>query len=152
MCISFLGTYVVNSQTRNRVQKNFFIEEIGALKKDYTLFVKDIRTDKLSSEAIRDGFKNFSDRITTINDLLNSEYELTDNKVFSYHGVAQVQITGFQSIEEQYGEQHVVLSNEEKARLDNFYNDVNKSMLELIIILNRANNIKIWDREDLYNR
>lgn len=95
----FLGTYVVNNQTKERVQKDFFMREIDNLKQDYSKFINEIRSGLVSAERIRDGFKIFSDRIRTLNEIIDSEYQLPRNDVFRCHGKAQVTITGFKSIE-----------------------------------------------------
>lgn len=147
----FLGTYVVNHQTKNRVQKDFFIKEIENLKNEYASFLKDIRAGKLSSESIRDSFKIFSDRIHTLNEILDSEYILARNEVFTCHATSQVIITGFSSVEDQYSMPCVQFSVEEKSKIDNCANNINKSMMDLIVCLNRADSVQVWNQRDIYN-
>lgn len=148
----FLGTFVVNNQTKNRVQKDFFIKEIEQLKHDYSVFISGLRSEQFGAEAIRDGFNIFSHRITTLNEILNSEYYLSQNTVFKSHGAAQVLITGLHSVEEQYEQQIVRFTPEEKTYIDLCLNNINKSMMELVVCVNRAETIKIWDRQDFYNQ
>lgn len=49
------------------------------------------------------------------------------------------------------GDWILTFSPEEKTTIDLCANDINKSMIELIIDLNRASSIKIWNRTDYYN-
>lgn len=143
-----LSTIVVVSQNRNRTQKDFFIKEVDQLKTDYIDFTKEIRNQKLSSEAIRDGFKIFSYKIRTLDEILRSEYRLKKNNVFDRHGVFQRQVTSLESVERQYSEPAVQLSSEELTRLDEGLQNVHRSMIELIISINKAQLTAPWDEDD----
>lgn len=146
----FLGTIVVNSQTKKRAQKEFFIKEIDNLKQDYNTFIRNLRGQNLSSEAIRDGFKIFSDRIRMLDEFITNEY-IIKNNVFNHHGKLQVCVTELRSIEEQYQNSRVTFTEEEITLIDKNYNYLNKSFIQLIVDLNKASVIKPWDQEDFYN-
>lgn len=146
-----LGTYVVNNQTKNRSQKDFFINEISSLKNDYTDFIKNILSDNLNSQFIRDQFKIFSDRIRILQEILRNEYSVKTEEIFSKHGQLQVKVTALQSIEEQYSRDKVLFSGEEKTRISELFNPLHKEFLKLVISVNKASSAKPWEKEDFYN-
>lgn len=143
-----LGTIVAVSQTKSRTQKDFFIKEIDSLKADYLQFAQQIRSGNLSAESIRDGLKNYSDRITMLSDFLSREYTSIDNNVFSHHGTFQRLVTGYDSISDQFTLPSVTLTRPEKTILDQSLLPVHKSFIELMVSINKARSRKPWFEED----
>ncbi|MDE6449228.1 MAG: hypothetical protein K2L41_04005 [Muribaculaceae bacterium] len=146
-----LSTWVVTWQSRTRAQRDFFIKEVDCLKTDYSTFIDDIRSSKLSSRQIGAGFKNFSSRIRMLNEVVESEYHISRNNVFKNHGKFQILVTGLQSIEDQYNRESVSLTTDEQTTVMSNFQPLTRSMIDLIVEINKANVYRPWEREDFLN-
>ena len=143
-----LGTVVAVSQTKSRTQKDFFIKEVDSLKSDYLEFASKIRSGSLSAPSIRDGLKNYSNRIFMISEFIDREYSSVNNSVFVNHGYFQTAVTDYDSISSQYNDTTVRLTRQEQTSLDTLLLTVHKSFIELIVSINKAGKKKPWLEDD----
>lgn len=146
-----LGTKVVTIQNRNRTQRDFFIKEIDSLKSDYFAFIDDIRAGNLSSSQIGNGFSNFSSRITMLDEVIESEYHISHNDVFKKHGEFQILVTELKSLEDQFNQDSVKLTNDDQITMMSNFQPISRSMINLIVEINKAPIIQPWERNDFYN-
>lgn len=149
----FLGTFVVNAQTKNRTLRDFFINEISALKNEYSEFIKNLLGDKVSASQIRDQFKLFSDKIRILQEIIKEEYAVHTilDEVFEKHGKLQVEAAGFLSIEDQYTKDFVILTEGEKTRVGVLFNPLHKSFMKLVVGVNKASSIMHCEKTDYFN-
>lgn len=147
----FIGTTMVTLHNRNRTQRDFFMKEVESLKNDYAAFINDIKSSKLAACQIANGFLNFTNRINMLDDVIGAEYHLTHNNVFKKHGELQTTVTELQSIEEQFNRDAVTLTNGEQITVMSNFQPLHRSMIELIVEINKAGKCLPWERDDFLN-
>ena len=143
-----ISIYCSTVVVKNRTQKDFFMNEYKDFKNEYKEFVSEIRNDKHSSSSIRDTLRQFSGRIKTLNAIVGQEYILNVDELLERHGVFQDEVTAMKSINDQFSQTEVKFSSEEKVIIDKWHQELDKSFLNIIVKLNHANSVPIWDRSD----
>lgn len=134
----WVSVWTATKSVERRTQRDFFINEYKILNEEYRDFIRLIRSDGLSAEAIRDGFHHFYVRINTIDGLCCREYEIEDDSLVVTHGDLYDTTTELESVNDQYSHPVVKLTAIEKSLIDNQYQLVDKSFLQRIILVNKA--------------
>lgn len=143
--IAFYTSTVV---VRNRSQKDFFIGQLSDLKTEYRDFLNQMRNGLKSAEEIRDMLSYLTNRITSLNTVLNSEYSMSEDTLESAHNDFLWNITELESLQIQFENDTVKFSSEDMARVLALYAEVDKSFLRKAVQLNIASQILPWQRPE----
>lgn len=119
----------------DRTLKDFFIDELRTLKNEHNEFCKEMCLGKLNATTIIESYKQFKIRLTDVEYIINSKYELGFNmqNILSEN---QIFITGTNEINDNYEAENVSFCHEVKTKIS-FNQDVfNRNMMSAIVSLN----------------
>lgn len=143
-----IAAYTSTVVVRNRSQKDFFIGQLSDLKSEYLDFLNQMRDGLKSAEEIRDMLGYLTNRISSFNAVVNSEYSMTEDFLETAHNDFLWNITSLESLQSQFENETVKFNSEDMARVLSLYAEVDKSFLRKAVQLNIASQIKPWERPE----
>ncbi len=130
-------TYFQNRESNSRSLKNYFINEISYLKKDYDNFIDNIKSDKLNSNKIKKRFKEFSIKNNLLEDFLKKELGIKNTYIQKKNREIHQLVTESYEFNSIYDNSLISLSNEDNNKIIKVHKELNYHLMSLIVKINK---------------
>lgn len=134
----YIATSIQRNFTKSRCLRDYFMHELSALQEDYRMFAYKMLSNELDAKTIKNRFKNFSERIVTIDKFMHQNFEIDGSLIKDAHSKFQQEATGQDEYNNQFKKERVVFENRTISILTSFHSDVAESITSRIISINEA--------------
>ena len=134
----WIATAITKSQTKERFLKEYFTNEINGIKDDCKAFFDEICYDKKSASNIKIGFKLLSMRVTALETYLKSTFKKVDCNLSHQLNIIQLEITGCDDFNNQYKEQSVSFSPDQKNTILDSRHKLLTEFSKSVVVINKA--------------
>ena len=134
----WIATAITKSQTKERFLKEYFTNEINGIKDDCKAFFDEICYDKKSASNIKIGFKLLSMRVTALETNLKSTFKKVDCNLSHHLNIIQLEITGCDDFNNQYKEQSVSFSPDQKNTILDSRHKLLTEFSKSVVVINKA--------------
>lgn len=137
--VAFVLAYTVPKKLNDDwALKDFFIDEMRTLKKEYNDFCKNMCLGKITSSDITETFKQISMRIADVERCVNRELDI-DVSIQSYVTDCQILVTNSDEINEMFRDSAVTFVRNTKNQISSKQDIFNRNIMSAIANINRAN-------------
>lgn len=134
----WIATAIANGHTKERFLKDYFTNELSAIKGDCKALFDEICYDKKSSADIKIGFKILSMRISAFEDNLDAAFENVKPSLLQGLNRIQLDITNSEEFNDQFKDKYVKFSPIEKNNILDGRSKLLTQFSKAIIVINKA--------------
>lgn len=144
----YIATSVQYNFSRSRALKDYFMQELSALQRDYRILVNKIWNGEVDARYIIDTLKNFSSRIGGIEKYIYKKFKIEGEQPIGLaHTKFQQELTMQDDFNNQYKNKKVLLDGSLKTFLTPLYSSISDNITERIISINESKlRISFWDK------
>lgn len=134
----WIATAITNGHTKERFLKDYFTEELNAIKTECRDFFDDICYDKKIANGIKIGFKLLSMRIASFESNLNEAFKNAQTPLALSIQKIQLEITGSDDFNNQYKKTAVKFSPSLKNTILEHRSKLLTEFSSAVIVINKA--------------
>lgn len=141
----YITHWITVKDQRTRTVKDYYINQLGEIRKDVDAFFQEMLDGRLNCRAISDWYGNQEGRLTSFDEGLRLALPLRKKNLAEIIDGAHRNITGTDFFNDHFYDPVLMFSNEERVRLlDNKYS-IDKALNEYIILINNSRPRNAWE-------
>jgi hypothetical protein len=133
----WIGSTVQGNLTNNRALKEYYISEIKSINDDYSLFLKCLFKNEVTSKIAQEWFKVMNIRIETIQSSILNELD-TMPEILANHITMKQFVTDTDEFDSCYKKDSLVLNPGTRNHVLELHKFLKNSIVKTIIDINRA--------------